>query len=96
MTFKKGQSGNPKGRRAEKPFRDALNMELVQAGENHKALREIAKRLIKEANSGNLNAIKEVADRMDGKAAQQVALTGPDDADGNPTGLEIRFVKPEK
>lgn len=71
MPFKKGASGNPRGRQAEKPFADALRMELAAAGEDHKALRRVARSLLKEAETGNLQAIKELADRTDGKPAQQ-------------------------
>lgn len=60
------------GRKAEKPFRDALRMELAAAGEDHKALRMIAARLIEMAASGDMQAIKELADRTDGKSVQQI------------------------
>lgn len=60
------------GRRAEKPFRDALRMEIAEAGENSKALRNIAKKLIAQAEAGDMQAIKEFADRLDGKSVQQL------------------------
>jgi cytochrome c-type biogenesis protein CcmH/NrfG len=60
------------GRKAEKPFRDALRMELAEAGDNPKALRNIAKALIAQAEAGDMQAIKEFADRIDGKAVQQL------------------------
>ena len=60
------------GRKAEKPFRDALRMELAAAGEDHKALRMIAAKLIEQAASGDKQAIKELADRTDGKSVQQL------------------------
>jgi ribosomal protein L17 len=37
-----------------------------------KALREIADVLIAEAKAGNIQAIREIADRLDGKVVQQV------------------------
>ena len=46
MTWKKGQSGNPNGRAKEKPFADALRMEINAAGADHKKLRLIAKALL--------------------------------------------------
>ncbi len=69
------------GRKAEKPFRDALRLELAAVGEDQKALRQIARNLIKMAmdDSGKLDAIKELADRSDGKVAQ--AIVGDDEAD---------------
>lgn len=67
------------GRRQEKPFRDALRMELLAAGEDHKALRLIAKALISKAQDGDMQAVKELADRIDGKVPQ--ALVGDDEHD---------------
>ena len=32
MAWNKGQNGNPKGQRIEKPFEDASHMELAEAG----------------------------------------------------------------
>lgn len=59
----------------DKPFREALRMELAEAGENSKELRSIAKNLIKQAGKDDpsaLSAIKEIADRLDGKPAQSI------------------------
>lgn len=62
-----------------KPFRDALRMELANAGDDHKALRMIASALIVKASEGDMQAIKELADRIDGKVPQ--AIVGDDDHD---------------
>lgn len=62
------------GRRAEKPFRDALRIELAAAGENQKALREIARALIEKARTGDLQAVTELANRIDGKPTQQLEI----------------------
>ena len=64
------------GRRQEKPFRDALRIEIAAAGEDQKALRKIAAALVQKASDGDMAAIKEVADRLDGKAVQQTELSG--------------------
>ena len=77
----KGKSGNPRGRAVEtaaKPFAEALRMELAAAGENHKKLRKIARNLLELASSGStdaLPAILAVADRLDGKPAQESMVT---------------------
>jgi len=75
------------GRRAEKPFADALRMELAAAGKDHKALRAIARQLITKATEGDMQAIKELADRTDGKVPQ--AVVG--DADADPIKLVHRI-----
>lgn len=70
------------GRKAEKPFRDALRMELAAIGEDHKALRQIARNLINLAMAEDckLDAIKELADRTDGKVPQAVVGDESEDA----------------
>lgn len=80
------------GRRQEKPFRDALRMQLAEAGEDHQALRAVAEKLIAKAQSGDMQAIKELADRVDGKAVQ--AIAGDDE---NPIRLiqKIELVSPD-
>lgn len=74
MPWKKGQSGNPKGRAKDQPFKTALDMELKAAGVNQKALRGIARKLIAAAESGEPWAIREIADRLDGKPVIQGAV----------------------
>jgi hypothetical protein len=67
---------NPRGQQRDKPFRDALRLELAAVGEDHKAMRTIARNLIDKAmdpeNFVCLSAIREIADRMDGKPAQAI------------------------
>jgi hypothetical protein len=73
-------------------FNGALRRQLAEAGKDRERLLEIAEQLILKAESGDLQAIKEVADRLDGKAPQ--AITGPD---GGPMQLETitrRIVDP--
>jgi len=65
------------GQQRDKLFREALRMQLAQAGEDFKALREIADVLITEAKAGNIQAIKELADRLDGKPTQMLEHTAP-------------------
>jgi hypothetical protein len=72
-------AGRPKGsrnRQSCKPFRDALRMEVFGAGDDRKALREIAQGLIRKARNGEVAAIREVADRLDGRPAQAVEMSG--------------------
>ena len=75
MPFKKGQSGNPNGAWVEKPFRDALRMEIAAADDDVKVLRTIARKLLDRAVEGDLAAITSIADRLDGKPAQESTVT---------------------
>jgi hypothetical protein len=71
--------GRPAGsQNKDKPFREALRMELAALGEDDpKALRGLARNLIAIASgSEGLPAIKEIADRLDGKPAQAVEMSG--------------------
>ena len=64
--------------KSEKPFGTALRMELAAAGDNHRELRLIARNLINLARAGEpgaLQAIREIADRMDGKPKQEAEVT---------------------
>jgi uncharacterized protein DUF5681 len=75
MAWTKGQSGNPKGRAVEKPFADALRMEIKEAGSDHQQLRAIARKLLDKAEAGDMQAINCLADRLDGKLPQAVELS---------------------
>jgi len=84
MPFEPGKSGNPSGRQKLKPWREALDRALAQfelkdetgevkvkAGE---ALRAIADRVVMLALAGDKDAYKEIANRLDGTADQNVNL----------------------
>ncbi len=72
-------AGRPKGaQNKDKPFRDALRIEIAALGDDDpKALRGLARNLLKMAASDDgLAAVREVADRLDGKPAQAVEMSG--------------------
>lgn len=79
MKFQPGKSGNPGGRPKSKPFKECLlqEAELAAQGEPCKAfkgsLRWNARQLLEK---GDVPAIKEIADRLDGKVTQ--GISGPD------------------
>ena len=86
--FQPGQSGNPAGRPKIKPFKDALRKAIDAAGDDGEALRSVATALLAKAQEGDVQAIKEVADRLDGKVAQ--GIIGGDD-DDNPVRVVSRI-----
>jgi len=70
-----------KGGKPDKLMRDALILELNQEAEDAngqmtKRLRKIARKLIDVAEAGDVSAIKEINDRVDGKAHQSVEMSG--------------------
>jgi hypothetical protein len=77
-------AGRPPGAiNKDKPFAEALRMELASAGSDHKKLRVIAKKLIEKAEEGELSAIQQIADRLDGKPAQEASVTIDDKRDAS-------------
>lgn len=78
------------GRRQEKPFRDALRMEIAAAEKDDaRSLRAIARKLIDAAAEGKMDAIKELGDRLDGKVPQ--AVVGDDESD--PINVAIHAIR---
>ena len=90
MAERGGQPGNQNAAK-QRMFYDKLRLVLTQ--DPHR-LRQIAEQLVKKAEEGEPWAIKELIDRVDGKAHQAVAL---ENSDGTPllTGIQVTFVKPE-
>jgi hypothetical protein len=70
----------PRGQQRDKLYREALRLELAAAGEDLKKLREIAKVHIEKAAAGDMQAIKELADRLDGRPAQMLEHSDPSGA----------------
>ena len=65
----------------EKSFANMLNIAIREATEDGKdKLRVVADQLVSMAMSGDMHAIKEVADRLDGKVPQAV-VGGDEDTD---------------
>jgi hypothetical protein len=71
----------------EKSFANMLNIAINEANESGGTkLRDVADALVKEAMAGNINAIKEIADRLDGKVPTPIA--GDDE---NPLNIVARI-----
>src|SRR6187551_1433176 len=77
MSWAKGQSGNPGGQSREKPFSDALRVALSKEDPKtkRKNLLLVADKLVECALEGESWAIQQVADRLDGKPAQETNMT---------------------
>lgn len=80
MPWAKGQSGNPNGRPKTKPFCEALQLVVkrIDKASGKEELYLIAAKLLELAKSGNIEAIKEIANRLDGKSIQQLQHSGAD------------------
>jgi hypothetical protein len=77
MAFKKGISGNPGGRSGEKIFSDAIRLELNRIDPNDKEKRKKVNRLAEKLVECAIEdkqawAFQQIADRLEGKAAQQI------------------------
>jgi hypothetical protein len=76
MAFESGKSGNPGGRPKTKPFKDALMIEALAAEREEQclapkgSLRWNARQLL---NQGDVQSIREIADRLDGKVPQGIS-----------------------
>src|SRR5215472_6169822 len=79
----------PRGQQRDKPYREVLRMELAAAGEGMKKLREIARVHIARCEAGDMQAIKELANRLDGRPAQMLEHSGPD---SNPIEKIVREI----
>ena len=83
MKNRGGQPGNDNPAKG-KSVRDAINHKLAEIGRNipgdeaalKKGMRAIVGPQIEAALEGNIAAFKEIADRVDGKAAQSLDLAG--------------------
>jgi hypothetical protein len=92
--IQKGEVRNPEGINRKRPYSDRMfahSEELLEATEEGKKICEALKlpedatwadaavrRLMREALKGNIAAIKEMADRIEGKAPERLEITGPE------------------
>ena len=96
-------SGRPKGGSDDKPFRDAIAIavreykEVDKDGKKTKVrkLRLLAEQLIDKGLDGDVTALKEIGDRIDGKPSQQQIHTGPNDGPMQVVGVNYQIVDPE-
>jgi hypothetical protein len=74
--FQPGQSGNPGGRpKGYVPFAPALRRELAKADRRNKTqMQKIAEKVVAMALKGDMDAVRWIADRVDGKVAQSIQV----------------------
>lgn len=70
MAFTPGKSGNPTGNRKEKLCFDTL-MLVIKDEDHPRSLRALMEKLYDMALGGDIQAIKEIANRIDGMPVQQ-------------------------
>jgi hypothetical protein len=92
LTDKGGAPEGNQNAKKGKLFYNQLRKVLVQ--EDQLKLRKIAEKLVEAAEEGEAWAVKEIMDRVDGKAVQANTL---EDAEGNniTTSLEVIFRTPK-
>jgi len=90
--FKKGQSGNPKGGIKKEWTMTGLIKDALEKQDEHgiSAKVTIAEKLSAMAKRGDIIAIKEINNRIDGMPTQKTELTG---AEGS--AIEFNFTKTE-
>lgn len=90
MAERGAQVGNQNAAKS-RMFYDKLRLVLTR--EPHRLI-SIAEQLVRQAEEGQPWAIKEIIDRMDGKAIQATTI---ENADGSPLlgGIQVTFIKPE-
>lgn len=100
MPWQKGQSGNLNGRPKQTPFQDQLRIVMGDsklkglgvADGKKSALRLAVEQLVLAAAKGDQWAIKEIADRTDGKPAQTIDQT-INDARRSNSELDARILE---
>ena len=85
--------GNSNARKENRIWSETIRRVVAQ--NDSQKLRDLAEKLVSVAATGDVAALRELGDRLDGKPAQQVLMTG---GDGGPleTDLTVRFVSGEK
>ena len=82
--------GNTNSSRNNRMWADTIRRVIAQS--DGEALRKVAEALVLKAQEGDISAIRELGDRIDGKAVATTEISGPDGS-ALPIGLPIEFVK---
>ncbi len=87
-----GQPGNTNSNKNNRLWADTIRRAVIQS--DGERLRLIAEALLNKAAEGDISAIKELGDRIDGKSVATTELTGVDGSN-LPISIGINFVKPD-
>jgi alkylation response protein AidB-like acyl-CoA dehydrogenase len=96
--FKKGQSGNPKGRPKLPDIREALAKVLAEEKDGVTALEMTLRALRMKATRGDVRAAEALLDRAFGKAIQRTDITSGDKPIATPpiSWITVPHVEPPK
>jgi hypothetical protein len=83
--------GNTNSSRNNRMWADTIRRVIAQS--DGEALRKVAEALVIKAQEGDISAIKELGDRIDGKSVATTELTGVDGSQ-LPLSIGISFVEP--
>jgi hypothetical protein len=83
--------GNTNSSRNNRMWADTIRRVIAQS--DGEALRKVAEALVLKAQEGDISAIKELGDRIDGKSVATTELTGVDGS-SLPLSIGISFVEP--
>lgn len=72
-----GQIGNKNSIKSNRLWAETIRRAVIQ--DDAQRLRQIAEALLTKASEGDMAAIKELGDRLDGKSLQENKLTGDSD-----------------
>jgi hypothetical protein len=82
MAERGGQPGNNNASKG-KPWRDAIDRALAAREKSRvdgkKALDLLAEELLKKCDDGDMTALKELGDRVEGRPAQSLTVSGDED-----------------
>jgi len=87
-----GQPGNTNSSKINRLFAETIKR--IDKQSEGEIARQVAQALIDKAISGDVSAIKEFADRVDGKSVATTEITGVDGSN-LPISIAIDFVKPK-
>lgn len=94
MAGKPGKTGPKSDKLWAHAVRIAVNREAEdELGKKRKRLNIIADKLARAAMGGDMQAIKEIGDRLDGRPAQ--AIHGPGENGEHTTKMLIEFIEPD-